>query len=375
MRKIWTIAANNLKKFFKSPGAIVLMFVMPALFSWIFGGISVKSEQNKPVVNVVEGKSDINSEVVNLLKKDNQFKWKIVSLKQAKKNVSEEDAVAAVVIPDDLRERIMEKKPLFDMILQRKTNDYLVLSPHLKGTARLVIRSYQAVEAQEAASFPHLLESVANHKGVTMEKETLQKDTNNMADVNLMIVGFTIMFMMFGLSGAASTILEEKTGGTWGRLMITPASKVQISLGYLLGYFFMGWIQFVVLMLTMNLLFDTTWGRFTYLIPFTSLVIMTVVGFGLMIAGLVKTKQQATAISAVLIASTCMLGGVYWPVDIMPDFMQKISLAVPQSWAMSGFKEIISGSLHSETLIKDSAALLGFTILFYFIGLRGIKFE
>jgi ABC-2 type transport system permease protein len=42
---------------------------------------------------------------------------------------------------------------------------------------------------------------------------------------------------------------------------------------------------------------------------------------------------------------------------------------------MSGFKEIISGSLHTETLIKDSLALLGFTAFFFLIGLRLVKYE
>jgi ABC-2 type transport system permease protein len=70
-----------------------------------------------------------------------------------------------------------------------------------------------------------------------------------------------------------------------------------------------------------------------------------------------------------------MLGGVYWPIDVVPDLMQKIAMAVPQTWAMSGFKEIISGSLHAGTLLKDIGALLGFTVLFFFVGLRGIKFE
>ena len=108
-----------------------------------------------------------------------------------------------------------------------------------------------------------------------------------------------------------------------------------------------------------------------YMIPFASLVIVCVVGFGLMIAGLVKTKQQAMAISAVLIVVTCMLGGVYWPIDIVPELMQKMALAVPQSWAMSGFKEIISGSLHFNTLLKDSLALLGFTSCLLFHWIKG----
>ena len=90
-------------------------------------------------------------------------------------------------------------------------------------------------------------------KGVKVEKQTIQKEDNNLVEVNLMFVGFAIMFMMFGLSGAASTILDERIGGTWSRLMITPAKKFQIGLGYLLAYFLMGWIQFAVLMAAMNI--------------------------------------------------------------------------------------------------------------------------
>jgi ABC-2 type transport system permease protein len=375
MRKIWTIVTLRLKEFFKSPGVLVLMFVMPAVFSWIFGGIAVNSEQSKPIVNVVLTDSNVSSEIFNLLKQDHHYEWKKATRQQAEKNVSSQDVAAAVVIPDDIGQRITDKQPLLDIIVQRKNENYLALSSHLEGTAGLVLRSYQATSELDAAAFPKVLETITSNKGVIVEKQTIQKDTKTNVAVNLMFVGFAIMFMMFGLSGAASTILDERIGGTWGRLMIAPASKLQISLGYLLSYFFMGWIQFAVLMVTMNLLFATSWGNLTYLIPFASLVILSVVGFGLMIAGLVKTKQQAGAVSAILVVSTCMLGGVYWPIDIVPDIMQKIALFVPQSWAMSGFKEIISGSLHAGTIIKDSAALLGFSSLFFFIGLKGMKFE
>lgn len=375
MRKMWNILTLHLKKFFKSPGSIVLMFVMPALFSYIFGGMSVKSQETKPLVNIVVGQGEFSTEVYNLLKKNEQYTWKKASLKQARSNVSEQDTIAAVVIPDNLKQRIMENQPLFDVVIQRKTEQYYALNRYLQGTAGLILRSYQTSAFGEPASFPKLLQAVTANKGVKIEKEIIQKEKNDKADINLMFVGFAIMFMMFGLSGAASTILDERIGGTWGRLMLTPATRLQIIMGYILSYFFMGWIQLGVLMTAMSLMFDIGWGNLAYLIPFASLVIVMVVGFGLMIAGLVKTKQQASAIGAVLIVSTCMLGGVYWPIDIMPDFMQKIALGVPQSWAMAGFKEIVSGSLHAASLWKDTAALLGFSLLFFFLGLRGIKYE
>ena len=47
--------------------------------------------------------------------------------KQAKKNVSEQDVVAAVVIPTNIQQRITEKKPLLDVIVQRKGEGYLAL--------------------------------------------------------------------------------------------------------------------------------------------------------------------------------------------------------------------------------------------------------
>jgi ABC-2 type transport system permease protein len=375
MLRVYSIFWLHFKEFFKSPTTMILLLVMPIFFSFIFGGIAVNSEKNKPIVNVVINDGTATKEIVNLLKKNQEYQWITVSESKARQNVLKQKAVAALVIPEDLQQRVKNSDPLFDIIVQRKTEDYLGLKPHLEGTARLVMRSLQTVQGMDDESLPTLLDAVVVSKGITIEKEILQKNEENKAEINLMFVGFAIMFMMFGLSVAASTILAERTGGTWSRLMISPASKVEISFGYLLTYFIMGWLQFSVLMVAMKLIFDTNWGNLAYLIPFASLVIITVVGFGLMIAGIVKTEQQAQALGAVLIVSTCMLGGVYWPLEFVPEMMQKISLAVPQSWAMSGFKEIISGSLHVPTLFKDTLALIGFSTLFFFIGLRGIKFE
>ncbi|MCL6572334.1 MAG: ABC transporter permease, partial [Bacillus sp. (in: Bacteria)] len=244
------------------------MLVMPVVFSFIFGGLALSSEGNKPIVNIVVHNDGLNAKIVDLLKKNDQFEWKKVSLPQAKENVSGQDAIAAVVIPTNIQQRITDKQPLFDIILQRKSEGYLALSPYLQGTAELISSAHQAVLMQGSEEFPELLEVITVNKGAVVQQQTFQTDTSTAVEVNLMFVGFAIMFMMFGLSGAASVILDERMGGTWGRLMISPASKLQISLGYLISYFLMGWIQFAVLMVAMNLIFDATWGKLTYLIPF-----------------------------------------------------------------------------------------------------------
>ena len=62
---------------------------------------------------------------------------KVKSEQQAKINVSAQDVVAAVVIPENIEQRISEKKPLFDIIVQTKTEDYLALLPAFTRNSRV----------------------------------------------------------------------------------------------------------------------------------------------------------------------------------------------------------------------------------------------
>ncbi|CEG26535.1 ABC transporter permease [Bacillus sp. B-jedd] len=375
MHKAFAIAWLHIKSMFRTPSVWVLMIVMPLVFSIIFGGMAGDSDRKKPLVLYAAGTSELSERAAGLLTANGQYKWEKVNFEEAGEAVKGQKAIAAVIISDGMEERITEEKPLFDVIVQRETTEYLALSPHLEGTARTILTSYSLASGMEDEALPVLLQKVSSHNGIKVEKEIIQKEGNKGASVSIGSLGFTIMFMMFGISGAAATILEERTGGTWPRLLTTPATRWQIITGYILSYFLLGWIQLGIMALATKLIFNGSWGNLLYFIPFASLIILTVVGLGLMIAGLVKTKQQAGAISAVIIVSTCMLGGVYWPLELVPDFMKMIAKFVPQSWMMSGITEIVSGSLNGPAILSSALVLIGFSVVFFFFGLRKMKYE
>ena len=254
MRRILAIQWFHTKEFIKSPAIWVLMVVLPTVFSFIFGGIAVNSVSHKPLVNIVVSDGAVNSQVSKLLMKNDQFQWEEATEKQAKENVLNQETIAAVVIPKNISERIKENKPLFDVILQRKSEQYLGLAPYLEGTGRVIVNSYHSVENTDEKTFVTLLGAVTANNGIKINQEIIKQNDELKEIVNLMFIGFAIMFMMFGLSGATSAILDEKIGGTWSRLLITPATKLQITLGYLGTYFCMGWIQFAILMAATSIL-------------------------------------------------------------------------------------------------------------------------
>jgi len=376
MRKILSIAILHLKSLFKSPSAIVMMFIMPIMFSLIFGGIgSEGSSRDKPVVLMAAKNNESNSRILELLSSNGQYTWRNADEKQARESVENQEAIAAVMIAESALESHDSGKPLFQMVVQRKTQEYLALKSYVEGVGRTVIQTIEMSPEQDALALRTILEKAAAREPLEISSEVIQKEESKTGSVGMLAIGFTIMFMMFGISGAASTILDEKIGGTWQRLLTSPTTKVQVMTGYLFSYFLMGAIQLIVLMIVMYLIYGSMWGNLFYFVPFAALVIITIVGFGLMMASIVKTRQQASALSAVLIVSTCMLGGVYWPIEIVPEFMQQIAKAVPQSWMITGFREIVSGSLFLPALRNSTLVLLVFSLLFFTIGLKKMKYD
>ncbi|WP_043931634.1 ABC transporter permease [Bacillus sp. EB01] len=374
MRKVMAIAFLHVKSLYRTPSGWVVMIVMPLLFSLIFGGMGTNSQRAKPLVAVAGGGDMLSDQTISLLTANGQYNWEEVSEQKAKAMVKELEAIAAVLVSKGLEQRILDKEPVFDIVVQRETQEYTGLKPYLEGTARTIMSSLSLTESIGEEALPAFLNEIAGHEGIKVQKEMIQQEGKTSADVSVLALGFTIMFMMFGISSAASTILEERAGGTWPRLLTTPANKGQIIAGYVVSYFLMGWIQLGVLMAAISIIYGGQWGNLVWFFLYASLVILTIVGFGLMIAGIVKTKQQAGALNAVLIVSTSMLGGIYWPLDVVPEIMRLIAKFVPQSWMMSGIREIVSGSLHTGNILTSVLALVGFSVIFYAVGLRKMKY-
>ena len=69
--------------------------------------------------------------------------------------------------------------------------------------------------------FQKLLDAVMNNKGIKVEKQMIQKDNTNSVEINLMFVGFAIMFMMFGLRERLQRYLMNESAVHGGDLWYT----------------------------------------------------------------------------------------------------------------------------------------------------------
>ncbi len=181
-----------------------------------------------------------------------------------------------------------------------------------------------------------------------------------------------VMMLVFNMSGV---ILEERSLGTWGRLLTAPTARSGILSGYLLSFFMTGMFQFAVLVGISTLLFRVHWGPVLPLAAMAAAFILCSSGLGLFLAGLVRTAEQQRTIGVLVVSSISMLGGVYWPLELLGDTMRRIGYLTPQAWAMEGFREVMLRGGDWGGLVWPLTVLLTLALVCMTAGLARVRYS
>lgn len=183
------------------------------------------------------------------------------------------------------------------------------------------------------------------------------------------IPGMGSMYVMFTVLNGTAVLLRERRQWTLQRLAVMPITRAQLLGGKSLTYFTLGMIQYLIIFAVgaaVGLDFGGEWlGLLAVMVAFV--LCMTALAFVLAIY--MKNEEQAAGTARLLGLTLAPLGGAWWPLAIVPDFMQTIAKLSPVAWAMQGFQELIfyGGSLFTilpqvGVLLAAAALLFGLAI-------------
>ncbi|MGN7938678.1 ABC transporter permease [Virgibacillus sp. 6R] len=386
MRKIGAITLFELKRIFQKPQSYLLMFGMPLLFTFIFGGLfSNEEEEEKPTIAVVDlDQSSFSEAFIQEIESKEIMTISLENHQEASDKFSEQKITGYIQINEGFEDDVLQiedpeitfiASPSFEgaAIIEQVINDSIVnllMTAKASNTYHNVtgddLQGVQEKVSKELATTPDGIEMVSIMKG---------KELEMMNDMTARSAGFSIMFVMMTMLVSTGVILEARQTGVWYRMMSTPTMKSELLIGYLFAFFVIGWIQFGILMLVSKFVFHVEWGNVVGNIILVSSLLLCTIGLGLFIASIVKSSEQQSVFGNLIIVSTCMLGGVYWPLEIMPDFMQQLAKFVPQYWGLEGFAELSARGGTVLDILVPVGILLAFTAVFLVIGMTRIRFE
>jgi ABC-2 type transport system permease protein len=188
--------------------------------------------------------------------------------------------------------------------------------------------------------------------------------------------GFAVMFVTLAAAMSAAALVVERQNGTLARLLTTPTPRASILGGKIAGIYLQGLVQMGVLVGVGQSALGVNWGQSpAALAVLISTYMLAATGLGIMLAAFVRTEAQASTLFPVVTIIPSMLGGAWWPIEIMPSYMQAVAYATPQAWAMTGFVNIITRGFGLPEVLPQAVALAAFGLAFFVIGLLAFRFE
>jgi len=182
---------------------------------------------------------------------------------------------------------------------------------------------------------------------------------NYIAPALLATVALFFSFLITGVS-----FLRERSQGTLERLMASPVSRLDVVLGYLLGLFVFALLQtLIIFFFTIYVLGVTYRGDLWQILVFQLVVIMGSVNLGIFTSTFARNEFQVIQFIPIIILPQVFLGGILWPVEQMPTYLQWLSDILPLTYAVRGLRDIMLSGKGLLDVGLELGVLAGFTVL------------
>jgi ABC-2 type transport system permease protein len=400
MNKIWNICQKDIAVMMRDKGAMVLMLLAPIVLTLAMGAVSGSfsgrqttagiSDVPVMILNLDQGQA--GAAIVTGFKSQTQYfiVEDVTDEAIARDAVRGDKVAAAILIPVDFTASIQagsggtpavvevygsSARPISVDLVQSFVNGIInqieVIPASLEVTANQLISSglitpeQQGTIAEQMAS--RLMQNPRSSQSISIRdlSETKAKDFNALA---YLAPAMAIFFLMYTVTQASRSILDERDQGTLPRMLISPTRNSEVLGGKVLSVVAIAFLQVGVLVLASAMLFRLDWGS---PLPVLLLVIGVSLGasaWGILLASFSKNPYQVTSLGTALMLLFGIMGGAFISVDSFGGVMKLISKITPHAWALEGFNTLALGGTLND-IVVDLIGLLVMTVILFVVSI------
>jgi ABC-2 type transport system permease protein len=425
VRNSLRMARKDLKVLFKDRGQIAIIFIMPLLFSLIFGGIYAlaasdaegPSGEPKLVVSayvVNEDEGPYGAQVEEVLRGIRSLRLLGArTAGAADKQVAEGKAPAAIIIPADFSAQIDTNQPTRVQLIKDPTHQLearavagilnQVLSEFsLRAEIEYGIRAVyartgalegagseeaRAVQAQTMGAIWTGVQEMRQNPTIAVQSEDLEGEVKQLSVGAIVSSAFTPMFCtlfaFFLIGNVAGSVLAEREAGSFRRLLAAPIHRGTVLAGKFLAFVVVVFLQMMLLFGVSNAVFGMPLGESPLgLVVLTLALGLTSTSLGLLLGTVVRSGKQAGTVGMVvgflIYFASGYVGGTVSSTGLevnLEGFRLYLSQLTPYSHAMDGYVRLILGGAGLVDILPNILALLGVAAVFFLVGLWRFKYE
>ncbi len=401
MSKSLLIAWKDLTLAFRDIGGLLLMLLAPfaltigiGLVTGRFSGDANTGLSDIPVVIVNQDEGAIGETIVAIFTSSDLAALldptTLADAGAARAAIDADEAAAAVIVPAGFSEAVFtaaEAAPQIEVVLnperpvsagvvQAIVEDVLsrVEVGRVGGQVAIeqLLQTGRITPDQAGAIGEAFGEQQASTAGgtITVRRVDVSGRAAEAFDVLTVIApGFALMFLMFTVTNAGRTIVQERLAGTLPRLLVAPIGAGQVLGGKLVGIFLIGVAQVAILIVANGLLFSVNWGDPLAVALLVLASAAGAAGWGALLAALAQSPAQIGGLGSALMLIFGILGGSFGNVLTLPAWLMPAAWITPNYWGIQGFAALGTGAglaeiaPHLGALLAMAVALFGFAIV------------
>jgi len=352
MRKVFAISKSLLLKIWHDKRTLFLIFFVPCFVMLVFGWSTGDIKNLKVFVsNKDEGFLDLRTGEKIFLSKEivKNLDKEILNLKEGDEKV--------------VREKIKNKEGFGAIVFEKDFSKGLILKNEAK--IKLILD----------ATSPSISETIISQLRKSLEKTMrgkfeIEKELifgkEEMRFIDFFAPGIIpavsafITFMLTIIS-----FVKEKVSGVYERVLASPISPFEIILGYLIAFSILNILQSSILLLTAIFAFDIYLkGSFSLALFLIFLNSLAFQSLAFLFSSLAKNEYQAVQFQPLILLPLLLISGIFWPIESMPDFMQKISKFSPLAHSAEALRDVTIRGFEFSQISKEINFLLLFAALF-----------
>lgn len=357
LSNIWQITKKDLLEFSRDHIRLMTFIIMPIFMMILTGFIfpSQSSLKNVPIGIADLDKKETSQKIIDAIQEismsDSYRAFNIKMYKDIetiKEGIKKQDINGGLVIPTDFSSNILSNQQTTLIIVEDQS------SPQISGLITQVFEklidnfsqqlSIQKVEtilvAYNQTRSPKISPRAIVQPLLSKIEGLIPGNPNYFEFVAPGIMAQIVMTAV--LTGLAASVSREKEQGTLDGILISPISRLAIILGKALSQSIRGLIQGIIVMLLVVFIFNVTiHGNLLLVILLLLLGIFSFVGLGILVSAFTSEQETATQLLFMFQFPMLFLSGVFFPIQQMPEFMQKISHLIPLTYAVEALRKVM----------------------------------
>jgi ABC-2 type transport system permease protein len=300
-----------------------MMIGLPIIQLFLFGFAINSDPRHLPTLIELGDNGPVTRAVLAGMQNSTYFEFRGVvgGVAEGEEALRRGDANFVVVIPQNFeRDVVRGQSP--EILVAADASD-----PSATGGAVAALGNIVSTAIAETLTGPLALPAAAAPFSVIVHRE-YNPEGRTSTNIVPGLLGIILSMTMVMITAIA--IVKETERGTMEMLIATPVRPLEVMLGKILPYVFVGYVQTAVFLVAAGLVFGVPFeGSFAAFFFGFNLFVLVNLALGFLISTAARSQMQAMQLSFFTILPSILLSGFMFPFAGMPGWAQFIGQGVP----------------------------------------------